>query len=45
MGAIAVGVIGLAFLILNWQTGSRVVLLPDANGKAGTVIVTTNSTQ
>ena len=45
MGALAVGIIGLAFLILNWQPGSRVVLLPDANGKAGAVIVTTDSSQ
>ena len=45
MGAIAVGIIGLAFLIMNWQPGSRVTLLPDANGKAGAVIVTTDSGQ
>jgi OOP family OmpA-OmpF porin len=45
MGAIAVGIIGLAVLIMNGQPGSRVVLLPDANGKAGAVIVTTDSSQ
>ena len=45
MGAIAVGLIGLAFLMLNWQPGSRVVLLPDANGKAGAVFVTTDGSQ
>lgn len=45
MGAIAVGIIGLAFLIMNWQPGSRVTLLPDANGNAGAVIVTTDSGQ
>lgn len=45
MGAIAVGIIGLAFLIMHWQPGSRVVLLPDANGEAGAVIVTTDSSQ
>ncbi len=45
MGAIAAGVIGLAFLIMNWHPGSRVVLLPDANGKTGAVIVTTDGSQ
>ena len=45
MGVIAVGIIGLAFLIMNWQPDSRVVLLPDANGKAGAVMVTTDNSQ
>ena len=45
MGAIAAGIIGLAVLIMNWHPVSRVVLLPDANGKAGAVIVQTESAQ
>ncbi len=45
MGAIAAGIIGLAFLIMNWQPGSRVVLLPDSNGKTGAVIVKTDTSQ
>jgi len=43
MSAIAAGLIGLAVLIMNWQPGSRVVLLPDADGKVGSVIVATDT--
>jgi outer membrane protein OmpA-like peptidoglycan-associated protein len=45
MGVIAAAIIGMALLIMNWQPGSRVVLLPDANGKVGAVMVTTDSRQ
>ena len=43
MGIVAAGIAGLIFLMLNYQPGSRVVLLPDANGKAGAVIVKTDT--
>ena len=45
MGAIAAGIIGLAVLIMNWQPGSRVVLLPDADGKVGSIAVATDTNQ
>ena len=45
MGAILAAIVGMAILVMNNQPGSRVVLLPDANGKTGTVIVTTESSQ
>ena len=45
MGAIAAGIIGLAFLIMNLQPGSRVVLLPDADGKVGSIVVATDTNQ
>ncbi len=38
-------VVGLVFLILNLQPASRVVLLPDADGKTGAVIVKSESSQ
>ena len=43
MVVVAAAVIGLAFLIFNGQPASRVLLLPDANGKAGAVVVTTDT--
>ncbi len=45
MGAIVAAIVGMALLIINGQPSSRVVLLPDASGKAGAVIVTTESNQ
>lgn len=45
MVAIAAGIIGLAVLIMNWQPTSRVVLLPDANGNAGALLVKTDTGQ
>jgi outer membrane protein OmpA-like peptidoglycan-associated protein len=39
MGFIAVGLVGLAFFIINSQPISSVVLLPDTDGKAGSIIV------
>lgn len=45
MGALVAAIVGMALLIINGQPGSRVVLLPDADGKAGAVIVTTENNQ
>jgi len=45
MGLIAVGLVGLAILIINSQPTSSVVLLPDADGNAGSVIVQTEGKQ
>ena len=45
MGAVAVGLIGLVILVLNWQPASRVVLLPDADGSTGAVVVTSDTSQ
>ena len=45
MGFVVAGIIGLAFLIVNGQPASRVVLLPDANGKAGAVVIKTDTSE
>ena len=45
MGFVVAGIIGLAFLIVNGQPASRVVLLPDANGKAGAVVIKTDTNE
>ena len=45
MGPIAVGLIGLAIYIVNAQPTSSVVLLPDADGRTGSVIVKAESGQ
>jgi len=45
MGLIAVGLVGLAIFIVNSQPTSTVVLLPDADGKTGSVIVKTEGQQ
>ena len=45
MGPIAVGLIGLAIYIVNAQPTSSVELLPDADGKTGSVIVKAESGQ
>lgn len=45
MGLFAVGFVGLVLLAMGWQPGSSVVLLPDADGNSGTVVVTTEAGQ
>ncbi len=45
MGVIAAGFIGLVLLIMNAQPTSRVVMLPDADGKSGAVIVKSETGQ
>ena len=43
MGALAAAIIGFVLLLLNPPQLSKVVLLPDAEGKAGAVIVKTQA--
>jgi outer membrane protein OmpA-like peptidoglycan-associated protein len=45
MGLIALGLAGLAYLIIQSQPTSSVVLLPDADGHAGSVIVSADGRQ
>lgn len=45
MGAVVVGLIGLVILVLNGQPASRVVLLPEADGKVGAVVIKTDTGQ
>ena len=45
MGAVVVGLIGLVILVLNGQPASRVVLLPEADGKVGAVVIKTDTSQ
>src|SRR4051812_4118799 len=45
MGAVVAGIIGLVVLVMNLQPASKVVLLPDADGRVGAVIVKTASEQ
>lgn len=45
MGAVIAGVIGLAVLLMQWHPGSKVVLLPQEDGKVGAVIVKTGTQQ
>ncbi|MEO8856657.1 MAG: OmpA family protein [Burkholderiaceae bacterium] len=45
MGAVVAGIIGLAVLLMQWHPGSKVVLLPEADGRVGSVIVKTDANQ
>ena len=45
MALFAVGFVGLVLLAMGWHPGSSVVLLPDADGNAGRVVVTTEAGQ
>ena len=45
MGVLTAGIIGLMVLVLNWQPASRVVLLPEADGRVGSVLVTSESSE
>lgn len=40
MGAVVAGIVGLVVLILNLPPASKVVLLPDVDGKTGALLVT-----
>ena len=45
MGFIGVGLVGLAIYIINSQPTSTVVLLPDADGKTGSLIIKSEGRQ
>ena len=45
MDVVSAGIIGLVFLVLSWQPVSRVVLLPEADGRVGSVLVTSESSE
>lgn len=45
MGEFAIGIIALVALALNSHPASKVVLLPDADGKAGAVVVKSDNNQ
>ena len=45
MGVFAAGIIGLVVLLLNQPPASKVVLLPDADGRVGAVEVKTDGNQ